>query len=214
MKWFLLGLPLSDVQDHILKSNTESLSSPPESSVWNSWMRGNCCSSFFNTTASAGPPRINSIWVTIHDIITVPCRKRSLWPVHSVDGLQLQWRHVAYPFIYFVLLIRVKSFKYPPICTVWMPAAVVSMNRSCSVSTGLSQLAFWAWRLPTLGHASHKSSPKINSRRRYGKGDSRERGSHHTSTELSSGSRSAAKSPAISRTGFHAHPLKPSTSWW
>lgn len=30
---------------------------------WSSWMRGSSCSSFSNTTASAGPPRTNWTWV-------------------------------------------------------------------------------------------------------------------------------------------------------
>ncbi len=42
----------------------------------------------------------------------------------------------------------------------WIFAAVIYKNRSCSVSSGLSQLAFWVWKRSAAGHALHVCAPK------------------------------------------------------
>lgn len=52
---------------------------------------------------------------------------------------------------------------FPPILPVWMRGAVINKNRSCSVSSGLSQLAFWVLNGSSVEHALHVCAPKSTS---------------------------------------------------
>ena len=70
-----------------------------ELSVWSSWTSGSCCNNFFNTTASAGPQKINSTWV-IHHQVTFKwmgsySRKKEAMTAQFKDRLWPLWCHAV-----------------------------------------------------------------------------------------------------------------------
>lgn len=95
---------------HILRWNTLFVLFLAELSVWSSWMRRSCCNNSFNTTASAGPARTNSVWV-IPNYVTFKSMGILVGNVNwcSVPGSSVTTRAPCFPLVYLLSLTQMRS---------------------------------------------------------------------------------------------------------
>lgn len=98
-------------------------------------------------------------------------RKSHQWPlrsrivsVHYGAMLSVSLFTLCYSYV-----LNCSHFHPPTLCEV--SYAVINKNRSCSVSLGLSQLAFWVWKLLHCWTSLTCVFAKINNRRTCVKGD-------------------------------------------
>lgn len=134
--WFCWQLMLFNAFP-VFCANLEFDVSLLESRDWSSWMRGSSCSSFSNTTASAGPPRTNWTWV-------IYLLKKK---IKKCSGIIPDYCGAS-RVLYICCVFRpCYSFMFPR----GTAAVLINENGSRCVSSGLAQLAFWVGSSSTVG---------------------------------------------------------------